>query len=302
VVHRADPERPQVAAPQIVGQAGPAHRTGRGREPGPPREQREHPGKPGEFPARQRAVLVGVEFGEQGVGEAVAVLREWSAVGGNPQPHGHRPQVGEVQHVDRFRGRHHGGAQEERGKREERTVRGPESTSLIAAAVGSTSRIGRPTFDGFCFSGLSPSAVQTVASRSGTLTGRSFTSIPSALVAPTAWPPLIPPPASTVDQEFAQWSRPFCWLILGVRPNSPIQTIVVVSKSPRSFRSSSRADHAWSSTPQSRLTDSKLFWWVSHPIPFCTPGAEDRVTSTNGTPRSTSRRASRHPWPKSVRP
>ena len=51
--------------------------------------------------------------------------------------------------------------------------------------------------------------------------------MPSALVLPTTWPPLMPPPARTVVHELAQWSRPWLPLIFGVRPNSPIQTISV---------------------------------------------------------------------------
>ena len=65
----------------------------------------------------------------------------------------------------------------------------------------------------------------TVASRSGTRTGRSLICSPSAPVSPIVWPPRIPPPASTVDQALGKWSRPADSLIFGVRPNSPIQTI-----------------------------------------------------------------------------
>jgi hypothetical protein len=45
-------------------------------------------------------------------------------------------------------------------------------------------RIGRPTFDRFCFSWSIPRAAQTVARSSGTDTGRSLTDAPSSLVAP----------------------------------------------------------------------------------------------------------------------
>src|SRR5207244_352872 len=74
-----------------------------------------------------------------------------------------------------------------------------DSTSLIGLASASTRRMGRPTFDWFCFVMSRPSALQTVPSRSDTETGRSLTSMPSGLVLPTTCPPLIPPPHSTVD-------------------------------------------------------------------------------------------------------
>src|SRR5206468_2873577 len=109
---------------------------------------------------------------------------------------------------------------------------GHASTSWIGRAPGSTKRIGRPTLDGLALVTSSPSARPTVARKSGTLTGRSETSMPSAEVLPTTCPPLIPPPASTVDHDTAQWSRPLAPLILGVRPNSPIQTTRVVSSRP----------------------------------------------------------------------
>ena len=54
----------------------------------------------------------------------------------------------------------------------------------------------------------------------------------------STWPPLIPPPARTVVQAAGKWSRPACGLILGVRPNSPIQTISVESSRPSLRRSS----------------------------------------------------------------
>jgi hypothetical protein len=60
--------------------------------------------------------------------------------------------------------------------------------------------MGRPTLEMFCVFGLTPSAWQTVAMKSGTGTGRSSTAVPSLLVRPTTCPPLMPPPASTVVQ------------------------------------------------------------------------------------------------------
>ena len=39
--------------------------------------------------------------------------------------------------------------------------------------------------------------------------------MPSAPVSPIAWPPRIPPPASTVDQALGKWSRPALRVDLG---------------------------------------------------------------------------------------
>ena len=107
--------------------------------------------------------------------------------------------------------------------------------------------------------------MQTVASRSGTVTGRSAISMPSALVLPMTWPPLMPPPARTVVHEVGQWSRPCCRLIFGVRPNSPIQTISVESSRPRCFRSSISVAQAGSSTSLRRRTAAKFWPCVSQP-------------------------------------
>src|SRR5262249_136840 len=112
------------------------------------------------------------------------------------------------------------------------------STSSIARAPLSTMRIGRPTFDIFCFSALMPTALQAVARKSGTVTLRSSISMPSALVLPMTLPPLMPPPAITVEKTFGKCSRPPLPAVMrGVRPNSPIHTIKVESSRPRSFRS-----------------------------------------------------------------
>src|SRR4029077_6945071 len=74
-----------------------------------------------------------------------------------------------------------------------------------------------------------PRALKTVARKSGTDTARgSSTVMPSALVRPKTEPPRMPPPAMTVDHAFGKWSRPWPWLMRGVRPNSPIQTMVGV--------------------------------------------------------------------------
>src|SRR4051812_40590181 len=104
-------------------------------------------------------------------------------------------------------------------------------------APGSTKRMGRPTLELFCLLMSSPRAVPTVARKSGVLTGFSATSRPSALVLPYTAPPLMPPPASTEDHDTAQWSRPLLPLMSGVRPNSPIHTIRVLSSSPLADRS-----------------------------------------------------------------
>ncbi len=62
-------------------------------------------------------------------------------------------------------------------------------SSLMGLAFGSTSRIGRPLSTVFCLAGSIPRPLMTVASRSGTSTGRSLTCSPSAPVSPIAWPP-----------------------------------------------------------------------------------------------------------------
>ena len=46
------------------------------------------------------------------------------------------------------------------------------------------------------------------------------------------WPPLTPPPARATLKTLGKWSRPALGLILGVRPNSPIQTTSVLSSMP----------------------------------------------------------------------
>ena len=66
-------------------------------------------------------------------------------------------------------------------------------------------------------------------------------------------------------------------------------------------RSVIRVDQPASRTPHSFSTASKFWAWVSQPRPLV-PSTEESVTSTNGTPRSTSRRASRQPWPNGLRP
>src|SRR5262249_30456749 len=77
-------------------------------------------------------------------------------------------------------------------------------TSLIGLASFSVMRIGRPTLERFSRAGLRPKARTRVARRSCVVTGRSSIVIPSALVLPTAWPPLRPPPARTVVQALGK--------------------------------------------------------------------------------------------------
>src|SRR6476659_9966319 len=69
-----------------------------------------------------------------------------------------------------------------------------QKTSATALPV-STILSGRPTFDWFSNLGSTPSALQNVQNRSGTVTGRSATSTPSLSVAPTTRPPRTPAPA-----------------------------------------------------------------------------------------------------------
>ena len=97
--------------------------------------------------------------------------------------------------------------------------------------------MGRPSGVANCFCGSTPSSVAAVAMRSGTVVGRVTTLSPSSLVAPRTTPPRTPPPASTALHAAGWWSRPSSSLILGVRPNSPMHTTSVESRSLRSPRS-----------------------------------------------------------------
>ena len=108
--------------------------------------------------------------------------------------------------------------------------------------------------------------------------------MPSAPELPMTWPPLIPPPARTVVQAAGKWSRPACGLILGVRPNSPIQTISVESSSPRARRSSIRVAQAGSSTSLSFLTASKFCWCVSQPTAHAPLGRGERDLDERDAP------------------
>src|SRR5262249_50156322 len=183
----------------------------------------------------EHAVAVTVEKLEDAVDVVVPRGAERLAVHAHVSANEQRPALGEQDQilgilVGRLCQTRRQGDKETGRQKPENSIH--DSTSLIGLASVSTSRMGRPTFDWFCFGMSGPSDVHTVPRRSGTDTGRSLTSMPSGPVLPMTCPPLIPPPARTVDHELAQWSRPLLPLIRGVRPNSPIQTIVVVSSSP----------------------------------------------------------------------
>ena len=64
---------------------------------------------------------------------------------------------------------------------------------------------------------------------------------PMSSVAPTIWPPLMPPPAIHIVKPRLWWSRPLPPCASGERPNSPPQSTSVESSSPRCFRSFSSA-------------------------------------------------------------
>ena len=114
---------------------------------------------------------------------------------------------------------------------------------------------------------------------------------------PIVWPPLTPPPAIHMVKPHGLWSRPLPFSLNGVRPNSPPQTTSVSSSRPRAFRSVEQAGD--------RL--------VGRPAPLrvvafdvrCARPSRCRCreySSTNRTPRSTSRRASRQFVPNSPVP
>ena len=99
----------------------------------------------------------------------------------------------------------------------------------------------------------------------------------------------------TTDQLRGQWSRPAFWLIRGVRPNSPIQTISV---SVEQAALGEVGDQGCPCPCRARAGAgcervSKVLACVSQP---------PRETSTNVTPCSTSRRAIRQPEPNEPRP
>ena len=170
--------------------------------------------------------------------------------------------------------------------------RGQEKSSLTTLPP-STILIGRPWGLMFSLAGSIFKEWQRLASRSLTVTGLSLISLPSADEAPIDWPPLTPPPATRALKTRGKWSRPPVGLIAGVRPNSPIQTTRVRSSIPRRFRSAMSVASAGSVCRESVAVRSWFCWWVSQP---------PERTSMKVTPISTSRRASRQPWPNGLRP
>ena len=66
-------------------------------------------------------------------------------------------------------------------------------------------------------------------------------------------PRLKPPPASQSEKPWRLWSRPSVPCETGSRPNSPVQSTIVSSSSPRCFRSRTRAALGWSVRAQSDL-------------------------------------------------
>ena len=84
-----------------------------------------------------------------------------------------------------------------------------------------------------------PIRCRIVACRSETWIGSSTALKPSSSVAPIAWPPFTPAPASHMLKPCQSWSRPGLPTpsLVGVRPNSPPQTSSVSSHRPVRFRS-----------------------------------------------------------------
>ena len=106
-----------------------------------------------------------------------------------------------------------------------------------------------------------------------------------ASVAPTTWPPLMPPPAIHIVKPRLWWSRPLPDSASGERPNSPPQRTSVLSSSPRRFRSLSRPATGLSVSAALRRWFSSMSLWASH----CRlPGPPPETTQTNRTPCSTS--------------
>ena len=178
-----------------------------------------------------------------------------------------------------------------RGGREHRLGGRHPSSSLIGLALASTSRIGRPLFSVFCLAGSIPSPLMTVANRSGT---RDRTVL-DLLAIHTG----VADRLAAANPAAGQNGRP------GVREMVAAGVLVDLRRpaefahpdDERAVEQPARAQighqsvaQPASSTPHSFSTVSKFCAWVSQPRPFV-PSADESVTSTNGTPRSTSRRA-----------
>src|ERR1039457_7672645 len=76
-----------------------------------------------------------------------------------------------------------------------------------SAAVGRTRRSSPSGFGSFALPSM-PSSSYMLPIRSTGYTGRSFTSSPRASDAPTTWPPLNPPPATSTENNLPQCPRP----------------------------------------------------------------------------------------------
>src|SRR5262249_18264680 len=155
---------------------------------------------------RYPTIAIAVLQAHQFVEPILPHLSKRSPIDRDPQPNHQRPQGAEKNEVLNVGGaRALGGALgpcwrsgRQQGQPGQAAKPVHPRISAMGLAEGSTTRIGRATFDKFCFIGSIPNCVQTVASRSGTETGRSCTVVPSGLVRPMSAPPLMPPPASTV--------------------------------------------------------------------------------------------------------
>src|SRR5262245_45752635 len=157
-----------------------------------------------------------------------------------------------------------------------------------------TMATGRPSGVWNSSFGLIPTKRYMVAARSsgphGSLAG--FSARASDL--PITRPPLIPPPPSSTVNAGPQWSRPAFLLIRGVRPNSPVTTTSVVSRSPRSARSRNSIDTPVSNCGRSvSFNMRKLLSCVSQLL---------WSMVTHRTPASTRRRAIKQHCPSECRP
>ena len=103
-------------------------------------------------------------------------------------------------------------------------------------------------------------------------------------------PGLTPPPNSRLKPHCGQWSRPALPLIRGERPISPITTTSVESSRPRSSRSSISAGMTLVEQRQVEVLEHAEVVLV-HVVGVAVVPKISWCTLTNGTPASTSRRA-----------